>query len=57
MGKFLLFVGLVLILSLVGLLVYWIWSKIDISIRRRNSLFEIEKETHEKIKEDIKEEM
>ncbi|MBC5688107.1 hypothetical protein H8S37_04055 [Mediterraneibacter sp. NSJ-55] len=57
MGRFLLFVGLVLILSLAGLLVYWVWSKIDISIQRRNSLFEIEKETHEKIKEDIKEEM
>ena len=57
MGKFLLFVGLVLILSIAGLLVYWVWSKIDISIQRRSSLFEIEKETHEKIKENIKEEM
>lgn len=55
MGRFLIFVGAVLALSIVALAVWWIWNKIDISIQRRNSVFEIEKETHEKMKKEIKE--
>ena len=56
MGRLLIFVGLVLIFALIGLLVWWIYNKVSIGIRRQNSVFEIEKETHEKIKEQIKEE-
>lgn len=56
MGRLLIFVGLVLIFALIGLVVWWVWNKVFISIQRQNSVFEIEKETHEKIKEQIKEE-
>ena len=56
MGQLLIFVGLVLLFSLIGLGVWWIYNKVSIGIRRQNSVFEIEKETHEKIKEQIKEE-
>lgn len=55
MGRFLIFIGTVLVLSVIGLTVWWIWNRINISIRRRNSVFEIEKETHEKMKKKIKE--
>lgn len=55
MGRFLVFIGVVLVLSIIGLAVWWIWNKINISIQRRNSVFEIEKETHEKMKKKIKE--
>lgn len=55
MGRFLVFIGAVLVLSIIGLAVWWIWNKINISIQRRNSVFEIEKETHEKMKKKIKE--
>lgn len=55
MGRFLIFIGTVLILSIIGLAVWWIWNKINISIQRRNSVFEIEKEAHEKMKKEIKE--
>ena len=56
MGQLLIFVGLVLLFSLIGSFVWWIYNKVSISIQRQNSVFEIEKETHEKIKEQIKEE-
>jgi len=56
MGQLLIFVGLVLLFSVVGLAIWWIYNKVYIAIRRQNSVFEIEKETHEKIKEQIKEE-
>lgn len=56
MGRFLIFIGLVLIFSTIGLGLWWIGNKIYISIQRQNSIFDIEKETHEKIRESIKEE-
>ena len=56
MGRLLIFIGLVLLFSLIGLAIWYIYSKVSISIQRQNSVFEIEKETHEKIKEQIKEE-
>lgn len=55
MGKLLIFIGLILIFSLVGLLIWWVANKVYISIRRQNSVFEIEKETHEKMKKKIQE--
>ena len=56
MGQLLIFIGLALLFSLIGLGVWWIYNKVSIVIQRQNSVFEIEKETHEKIKEQIKEE-
>ena len=56
MGQLLIFVGLVLIFSLIGTGVWWIYNKVSIGIRRQNRVFEIEKEKQEKIKEQIKEE-
>lgn len=56
MGQLLIFIGLVLLFSLIGSFVWWIYNKVSISIQRQNSVFEIEKETHEKIKKQIKEE-
>ena len=55
MGQLLIFVGLVLIFSLIGLGVWWIYNKVSIGIQRQNSVFEIEKETHEKMKKKIQE--
>lgn len=56
MGRFLIFIGIVLIFSAIGLGLLWVGNKIYISIQRQNSVFDIEKEAHEKIKESIKEE-
>lgn len=56
MFRFIVFIGVVLLLSLVALLVYWIANKVYISIKRKDSMFEIEKEAHEKIKKEIKRE-
>lgn len=50
MGRFLIFVGTVLILSIIGLCVWWLWSKVNISIQKRNSDFEAEKESSKKEK-------
>ena len=56
MFRFIVFIGVILLLSLVALLVYWIANKVYISIKRKDSMFEIEKEAHEKIKKEIKRE-
>ena len=42
-------------LVLFGGCVWWVWSRVYIAIKRQESVFEIEKETHEKIKEKVKE--
>ncbi len=55
MGRLLIFFAALLALSAIGILVLWIWNKVNISIQRRKSVFEIEKEAHEKAKKDIKE--
>lgn len=55
MGRLLIFFAVLLALSIIGISVWWIWSRVNISIQRRNSVFEIEKEAHEKAKKDIKE--
>lgn len=56
MARFIIFVGVLIILSLAGLAIWWIWSIIYTAIRRRESVFDIEKEAHKKIKNGIKEE-
>lgn len=55
MGRFLIFIGTVLLLCLIGLGVWWLGCKIYLSIRRDNEHFEIEKEGYDKVKESIKE--
>lgn len=55
MGRLLIFFAVLLALSIIGISVWWIWNRVNISIQRRNSVFEIEKEAHEKAKKDIKE--
>ena len=55
MGRLLIFFAVLLALSIIGISVWWIWNRVNISIQRRNSGFEIEKEAHEKAKKDIKE--
>ena len=54
MGRFLIFIGITLILCVIGLAVWWIGNKIYISIRRDNEKFEIEKEGYEVIKDEIR---
>lgn len=56
MGRLLIFFAVLFALSLIGIAVWVIWNKANISIQRRNSVFEIEKEAHKKAKKDIKEE-
>lgn len=55
MGRLLIFFAALLALSAIGILVWWTWNKVNISIQRRKSVFEIEKEANEKAKKDIKE--
>ena len=55
MGRLLIFFAALLALSAIGILVWWTWNKVNISLQRRKSVFEIEKEAHEKAKKDIKE--
>ena len=50
MGRLLIFFAILLALSIIGIFVWWIWNRVNISIQRRNSVFEIEKEAHEKAK-------
>ncbi len=56
MGYFLIFIFVIMILTLNGLLIWWIWSKVYTNIKRQDSVFDIEKETHEQIKKRMKEE-
>ena len=54
MGKFIIFIGLVLLFSLIGLGVWWMGCKIYLSVRRDNEHYEIEKEGYDKIKKEIR---
>lgn len=56
MGRFFIFLIAVLMFALIGIAIWWIWSKVNIVIKRQESVFDIEKETHEKVKKRIKEE-
>lgn len=56
MGYFLIFVSITIVLALAGLVIWRIWSKIYIDIKREESTFDIEKEAHEQIKKEMKEE-
>lgn len=54
MGRFLIFIGVVLVLSVIGLGVWWLGNLIYIRIRRAEKKFEIEEEGYELAKECIR---
>jgi len=56
LGRFFIFLIAVLAFALIGIAIWWIWNKVNIVIKRQESVFDIEKETHEKVREKIKEE-
>lgn len=56
MGRFFIFLIAVLAFALIGIAIWWIWNKVNIVIKRQESVFDIEKETHEKVRKKIKEE-
>lgn len=56
MAKFIIFLLTVFLLSVIGLAIWWVWSRVYIAIKRRESVFGIEEETHKKIKKKIQEE-
>lgn len=55
MAQFLIFVGALMVFGIAALVIANIANRMYISMRRRESVFDIEKETHEKIKKRIKE--
>lgn len=55
MASFLIFVATFIILSLAGLAIWRIWSKIYTDIKREESTFDIEREAHEQIKKKMEE--
>ena len=55
MGRFLIFIGTLLFLSLIGIGIYWIWNKVYLSIKKHQNVFDIENEINNQIKKKIKE--
>ena len=55
MGRFLIFIAALILLSFLGMVVWKVWNKLYIDMKRQESLFDIEKEAHEKLKKEIKE--
>lgn len=54
MGKFLIFIGVTLLLIAIGLGVWWLGNLIYIKVQRENEKFEVEKEGYEIAKGRIK---
>ena len=54
MGKFFIFIMVVLMFCLIGLGVWWLGCKIYFSVRRDLDHYEIEKEGYDKIKREIR---
>lgn len=55
MARFIIFVGVLLLLLLVGLIIWWIGNKIYISIKRQQKQFSIEETGYDQAKEKMKE--
>lgn len=55
MGRFLIFIGTLLFLSLIGIGIYWVWNKVYLSIKKNQNDFDIENERNNKINKEIKE--
>lgn len=54
MGRFLIFIGVTLLLILIGLIICWIGNKIYIVVKRENREFDIESQAYDKVVEEIK---
>ena len=54
MGKFLIFIGVTLLLIAIWLGVWWLGNLIYIKVQRENEKFEVEKEGYEIAKDQIK---
>lgn len=55
MGLFIIFLLMTSALVALGFGLWWFGSKVKISIKRKESMFEIEQEAHKKIKKEIQE--
>lgn len=55
MARFIIFVGVLLLLLLVGLIIWWLGNKIYISIKRQQKQFSIEETGYNQVKEKMKE--
>ncbi|GLB26513.1 hypothetical protein LXJ15735_27540 [Lacrimispora xylanolytica] len=54
MGRFLIFIGVTLLLVFIGLLICLIGNKIYILIRRENRKLDIENQAYDKVAQEIK---
>ena len=54
-GKLLIALIAILILSLDGVVVWYIWNRVHINIKRHNKVFDIENEAYKKMRQEIKE--
>lgn len=54
MGRFLIFIGVTLLLILIGLIICWIGNKIYIVVKRENREFDIKSQAYDKVVEEIK---
>lgn len=55
MGRFLIFLAAVLVFAFLAMLIWWIWNKVNIAIKRQKSAFDIEKEAYKNMRRRIKE--
>lgn len=56
MGRFIIFLGVMMVIALTGIIIWWVWNKIYIQIKRKNREFDIEDEAYKKIIKKIREE-
>lgn len=56
MGRFIIFLGVMVIIALAGIIIWWVWNKIYIQIKRKNREFDIEEEAYKEIIKRIREE-
>lgn len=54
MGRFIIFIAVFLLLTLLGLGLWWIGNKIYIHIKRDSRLFDMEDEAYKKVVKEIK---
>lgn len=53
--RFIVFISTTLILVLIGIVVWRIWSKVNLSIKREEEAFKAEKKAYRKMKKQVKE--
>ncbi len=54
MGRFIIFIAVFLLLTLLGLGLWWIGNKIYIHIKRDSRMFDMEDEAYKKVVKEIK---